>query len=339
MAQHRRVKRGMTRTFSTRCSRPDGAGVGAAARSASAAAAATSGGLRGACVRRNRRSDGAARAPATGGRGGLADVQSTARAPAVLRALALATKPRVLLLDELAASIPAAVAASCSWCFRRTCRAVAVLFIEHDMGLVFRAERITVWAGVLTEGAPQEIAADPRVKGLPWAKASMAELLRSNGLSAGWWSPRPRQPGAAGRRQPRAARPRRHGQDHAADGDGDSTACSPARSIGAAPTLRASRRFAVRCAGLGWVPQERRTVRVADGAHPNTSGGRAPRRVDAARVRAVAAPWPASRRQLRQPAPGGERRDAGDRPGADDERASCCSTSRWRGWRGSSCRS
>ena len=44
---------------------------------------------------------------------------------------------------------------------------VTILFIEHDMGLVFRfAERITVLVGgrVLTEGAPAEIAADPRVR-------------------------------------------------------------------------------------------------------------------------------------------------------------------------------
>jgi branched-chain amino acid transport system ATP-binding protein len=46
-------------------------------------------------------------------------------------------------------------------------RDVTVLFIEHDMGLVFRfAERITVLVGgtVLVEGTPEEIARDPRVK-------------------------------------------------------------------------------------------------------------------------------------------------------------------------------
>ena len=46
-------------------------------------------------------------------------------------------------------------------------RDVTVLFIEHDMDLVFRfAERITVMVAgkVLTEGTPAEIAADPRVK-------------------------------------------------------------------------------------------------------------------------------------------------------------------------------
>ncbi len=44
---------------------------------------------------------------------------------------------------------------------------VTILFIEHDMGLVFRfAERITVLVGgsVLTEGSPEEIARDARVR-------------------------------------------------------------------------------------------------------------------------------------------------------------------------------
>ena len=42
-------------------------------------------------------------------------------------------------------------------------RDVTILFIEHDMGLVFRfAERITVLVGgrFLVEGTPAEIAAD-----------------------------------------------------------------------------------------------------------------------------------------------------------------------------------
>ena len=44
---------------------------------------------------------------------------------------------------------------------------VSVLLIEHDMDLVFSfATRMTVLVNgaVLTEGTPQEIAADPRVK-------------------------------------------------------------------------------------------------------------------------------------------------------------------------------
>jgi ABC-type branched-subunit amino acid transport system ATPase component len=44
---------------------------------------------------------------------------------------------------------------------------ITVLFIEHDMNFVFRfASRIIVMVGgrILLEGAPDEIAADPRVR-------------------------------------------------------------------------------------------------------------------------------------------------------------------------------
>jgi branched-chain amino acid transport system ATP-binding protein len=82
-------------------------------------------------------------------------------------ALALATKPKVLLLDEPAAGIPSAESAELFEVIAKLPRDVTIVFIEHDMGLVFRfAERITVLVGgrVLTEGTPAEIAADPRVK-------------------------------------------------------------------------------------------------------------------------------------------------------------------------------
>lgn len=82
-------------------------------------------------------------------------------------ALALATKPKVLLLDEPAAGIPSTDSAELFEVISDLPRDVTVVFIEHDMGLVFRfAERITVLVGgkVLTEGTPAEIAADQRVK-------------------------------------------------------------------------------------------------------------------------------------------------------------------------------
>ncbi|HEY8242659.1 MAG TPA: ABC transporter ATP-binding protein [Casimicrobiaceae bacterium] len=82
-------------------------------------------------------------------------------------ALALATRPKILLLDEPAAGIPAGESAELFGVISRLPRDVTILFIEHDMELVFRfAERITVLVGgkVLTEGTPQEIAADPRVR-------------------------------------------------------------------------------------------------------------------------------------------------------------------------------
>lgn len=82
-------------------------------------------------------------------------------------ALALATRPSILLLDEPAAGIPAGESAELFAVIAGLPRDITIVFIEHDMNLVFRfAERISVLVGgrVLTEGTPAEIAADPRVK-------------------------------------------------------------------------------------------------------------------------------------------------------------------------------
>ena len=82
-------------------------------------------------------------------------------------ALALATRPKVLLLDEPAAGIPSAESAELFAVIAALPREVTIVFIEHDMNLVFKfAERITVLVGgaVLTEGSPEQIAADPRVR-------------------------------------------------------------------------------------------------------------------------------------------------------------------------------
>jgi branched-chain amino acid transport system ATP-binding protein len=82
-------------------------------------------------------------------------------------ALALATRPSILLLDEPAAGIPAAESAELFSVIAELPRDVTIVFIEHDMDLVFRfAERITVLVGgkVLTEGTPAEIAANDEVR-------------------------------------------------------------------------------------------------------------------------------------------------------------------------------
>jgi branched-chain amino acid transport system ATP-binding protein len=82
-------------------------------------------------------------------------------------ALALATNPRVLLLDEPAAGIPGAESAELFGVIAALPREMSIIFIEHDMNLVFRfAERITVLVGgsVLVEGSPDEIARDRRVR-------------------------------------------------------------------------------------------------------------------------------------------------------------------------------
>ncbi|WP_295856022.1 ATP-binding cassette domain-containing protein [uncultured Xylophilus sp.] len=82
-------------------------------------------------------------------------------------ALALACAPRVLLLDEPAAGIPAEERGSLAAALTDLPAAVAVLLVEHDMDLVFRfAEQVTVLAEgrVLAQGTPAAIAADPRVQ-------------------------------------------------------------------------------------------------------------------------------------------------------------------------------
>jgi branched-chain amino acid transport system ATP-binding protein len=82
-------------------------------------------------------------------------------------ALALATRPRILLLDEPAAGIPASQTQEVFAVLAALPADVTILFIEHDMDLVFRfAERITVLVGgrVLMEGTPDEVARDPRVR-------------------------------------------------------------------------------------------------------------------------------------------------------------------------------
>ena len=82
-------------------------------------------------------------------------------------ALALATNPQVLLLDEPAAGVPQAESAELFAVIAELSRAITVLFIEHDMNVVFRfARRIIVMVAgqILIEGTPQEIAADKRVR-------------------------------------------------------------------------------------------------------------------------------------------------------------------------------
>jgi branched-chain amino acid transport system ATP-binding protein len=82
-------------------------------------------------------------------------------------ALALATRPKVLLLDEPAAGVPREESAELFAAITSLSRDITVLFIEHDMELVFRlASRIIVMVGgrILLEGTPDEISADPRVR-------------------------------------------------------------------------------------------------------------------------------------------------------------------------------
>jgi branched-chain amino acid transport system ATP-binding protein len=82
-------------------------------------------------------------------------------------ALALATRPKVLLLDEPAAGVPPEESGDIFDVVAGLSDDLALLFIEHDMHVVFRfATRIIVLVGgaVFTEGTPAEMAADPGVR-------------------------------------------------------------------------------------------------------------------------------------------------------------------------------
>jgi ABC-type branched-subunit amino acid transport system ATPase component len=82
-------------------------------------------------------------------------------------ALAVAAKPRVLLLDEPAAGVPERERRDVLAAVASLPRDVTVLLIEHDMDLVFNfANRISVLVAgaLLTEGSPDEVSRDPRVK-------------------------------------------------------------------------------------------------------------------------------------------------------------------------------
>lgn len=82
-------------------------------------------------------------------------------------ALAMAAKPHILLLDEPAAGIPEDESGEIFEVIAALPDHISVLFIEHDMNLVFKFSRrisVLVAGRVLTEGAPREIMEDPRVK-------------------------------------------------------------------------------------------------------------------------------------------------------------------------------
>lgn len=82
-------------------------------------------------------------------------------------ALALACRPRVLLLDEPAAGVPMAESRRLFQTLAELPDELTILLIEHDMKLVFQfASRISVLAegALLAQGTPQEIAHDERVR-------------------------------------------------------------------------------------------------------------------------------------------------------------------------------
>ena len=82
-------------------------------------------------------------------------------------AVAIACRPRVLLLDEPAAGVPEEERHEILSAVASLPTDVTVLLIEHDMDIVFAfADRISVLVNgaLFVEGNPEEVARDPRVK-------------------------------------------------------------------------------------------------------------------------------------------------------------------------------
>jgi branched-chain amino acid transport system ATP-binding protein len=81
-------------------------------------------------------------------------------------AIALATEPRLLCLDEPTAGMSAAETHDTMQLVRRIAANLTILIVEHDMQVVMGlADQITVfhYGEVLAEGTPAQIQQDPRV--------------------------------------------------------------------------------------------------------------------------------------------------------------------------------
>jgi branched-chain amino acid transport system ATP-binding protein len=80
--------------------------------------------------------------------------------------MALASKPRLLLLDEPTAGLSPAETVQVTSIIRRLPREITTVLIEHDMDVAFAiAERITVlyFGSVLEEGTAEQIKGNPKV--------------------------------------------------------------------------------------------------------------------------------------------------------------------------------
>jgi branched-chain amino acid transport system ATP-binding protein len=94
-------------------------------------------------------------------------------------AIAMAQRPKVLLLDEPAAGVPSSESHLILDVVGSLDPDIAILIIEHDMDVVFRfAKRISVLVAgaVLTEGTPQQIVADDRVRAVYLGQDARSEV-------------------------------------------------------------------------------------------------------------------------------------------------------------------
>jgi branched-chain amino acid transport system ATP-binding protein len=82
-------------------------------------------------------------------------------------AIALASRPRALLLDEPMAGLGAAESRAMVDVLKRMKGGVSILLVEHDMDAVFAlADRVSVlvYGRIIASGTPSEIQADPQVR-------------------------------------------------------------------------------------------------------------------------------------------------------------------------------
>jgi len=82
-------------------------------------------------------------------------------------AISLASKPKLLLLDEPSAGLTAGESADVVDMIRNMGKDITAIIVAHDMDLVFGvAERIMVlhYGQIITEGAPDIVRNDPKVK-------------------------------------------------------------------------------------------------------------------------------------------------------------------------------
>lgn len=82
-------------------------------------------------------------------------------------ALALATQPTVMLLDEPTAGMSPAETAEMTRLIESLPRSLTMLIVEHDMDVVFSlADDITVlhYGQIISQGTPAEVRADPTVQ-------------------------------------------------------------------------------------------------------------------------------------------------------------------------------
>ena len=92
-------------------------------------------------------------------------------------AVAIACRPRVLLLDEPAAGVPEDERHEILASIAALPNDVTVLLIEHDMDIVFSfAQKISVLVNgaLFVEGLPDDVAKDPRVKAVYLGEAADA---------------------------------------------------------------------------------------------------------------------------------------------------------------------